>query len=74
MERIAATLMQIATPEMSPKQLLKAATKAHPTASRKDIARAAFFAIITSPDQEPAKAKKLHGFAIDTRRHEDLGD
>ena len=67
MEEIAATLLTVATPDMSPKQLLKAARKVHPKASKKEIAQAAFYAIISAPDQEPAKAKKLHAFAIKTR-------
>ena len=72
MEDIAATLLRVATPDMSPKQLLKAARKVHPKASKKEIAQAAFYSIISAPDQEPAKAKKLHAFAIKTRS--DLSD
>jgi hypothetical protein len=72
MEDIAATLLRVATPEMSPKQLLKAARKVHPKASKKEIAQAAFYSIISAPDQEPQKAKKQHAFAIKTRS--DLSD
>ena len=46
---------------------LKAARKAHPKASKKEIAQAAFYAILSAPDREPATAKKLHAFAIKTR-------
>ena len=67
MEEIAATLLRVATPDMSPKQLLKAARKVHPKASKKEIGQAAFYSIISAPDQDPAKAKKLQAFAIKTR-------
>lgn len=40
MQAIADTLMRVVAPDMSPRQLLKAVKKAHPKASKKDIARA----------------------------------
>ena len=43
MQAIADTLMRVVTPDMTPKQLTKAAMKEHPNASKKDIACAAFF-------------------------------
>lgn len=64
---IAETLMRIVTPEMSPKQLIKAANKEHPKATKKDIARAAFFSIIANADQDAGKAKNLQAFAIAER-------
>ena len=67
MEEIAVTLLTVATPDMSPKKLLKAARKVHPKASKKEIAQGAFYAIISAPDREPATAKKLHALAIKTR-------
>ncbi|WP_287260222.1 hypothetical protein [Mesorhizobium sp.] len=58
MQAIADTLMRVVTPDMTPKQLTKAAMKAHPNASKKDIACAAFFSIIATAGprqgQEPA--------------------
>ena len=67
MSAIGDTLMRIVTPDMYPKQLVKAAQKAHPKASKKDIARAAFFSIIASADQDIGKAKNLQAFAIAER-------
>jgi hypothetical protein len=61
------TLMRVVTPEMSPKQLVKAAQKVHPKASKRDIARAAFFSIIANADQDIGKAKNLQAFAIAER-------
>ena len=43
MQALADTLMRIATPDMTAKQLVKAVRQQHPTASKKDIARAAFY-------------------------------
>jgi hypothetical protein len=67
MQAIADTLMRVVTPEMSPKQLLKAARKEHPKASKKDIARAAFFSIIANAEEDHGKAKNLQAFAIAER-------
>ncbi|AGB46485.1 hypothetical protein LB516_17905 [Mesorhizobium sp. CO1-1-7] len=67
MSAIGDTLMRIVTPDMSPKQLVKAAQKAHPKASKKDIARAAFFSIIANADRDIGKARNLQAFAIAER-------
>jgi hypothetical protein len=68
MQQIGRTLLDIVEPDMTPKQLMKAARKHHPKASKKEIAQAAFFIVIASAHSEPQKAKSLHGFAIDARR------
>jgi hypothetical protein len=57
LQAIGDTLMRIVTPDMTPKQLIKAARREHPDASKKDIAWAAFFSIITNADQDHGKAK-----------------
>ena len=67
MQAIGDTLMRIVTPEMTPKQLLKAARKEHPNASKKDIARAAFFSIISHADQDIGKSRNLQAFALAER-------
>ncbi|RRH91998.1 hypothetical protein EH240_31595 [Mesorhizobium tamadayense] len=64
LQTISDTLMRIVTPDMTPKKLLKAARKEHPDASKKDIARAAFFSIIANADQDHGKVKNLQAFAI----------
>jgi len=56
---ISDTLIRIVRPEMTPKQLIKAARKVHPHASKKNIVRAAFFLIISHADQDVGKSKKL---------------
>ena len=67
LQAISDTLMRIVTPDMTPKQLIKAARKEHPNVSKKDIARAAFFSIIANADQDQGKAKNLQAFAITER-------
>lgn len=61
LQAISDTLMRIVTSDMTPKQLIKAARKEHPNASKKDIARAAFFSIIVNADQDHGKVKKPTG-------------
>jgi hypothetical protein len=67
MQAIGDTLMRIVTPDMTPRQLIKAARKVHPAASKKDIARAAFFSIIANADQDIGKARNLQAFALAER-------
>ncbi|RWN90239.1 hypothetical protein [Mesorhizobium sp.] len=67
LQAIGDTLMRVVTPEMTPKQLLKAAKKEHPDASKKDIARAAFFSIISNADQDIGKSRNLQAFALAER-------
>ncbi|MER9136180.1 hypothetical protein NKI20_07710 [Mesorhizobium sp. M0830] len=67
MQAIADTLMRVVTPDMSPKQLLKAVKDEHPKASKKDIARAAFYSIIANAEGDHGKTKNLHAFALAER-------
>lgn len=64
---IEATLILLARPKMTPKELLKAARKAHPEASKKEIVRAAFHSIITVADSDADKAAILQNFALQER-------
>jgi hypothetical protein len=73
MEALADTLMRIATPDMTVKQLVKAVRQQHPTASKKDIARAAFYSIISNADEDRGKARNLQAFAIAERTAENDG-
>ncbi|SFO68122.1 hypothetical protein SAMN03159463_02663 [Mesorhizobium sp. NFR06] len=54
LQAIGDTLMRLVTPGMTPKELVKAVRKEHPDARRKDIARAAFHAIIANATRIPA--------------------
>ncbi|MET3577507.1 hypothetical protein ABID19_000522 [Mesorhizobium robiniae] len=67
MQDIANTLMHVVEPDMSPKQLIKAVKSRHPKASKKDIARAAFFSIIANAEEDYGKTRNLQAFAIAER-------
>jgi hypothetical protein len=69
---IEATLLKLAKPKMTPKELLKAARKAHPDASKKEIIRAAFHSIITVADSDVDKAALLQSFALQERAVDDV--
>jgi hypothetical protein len=64
-EEISATLVRLATADVSPKQLFGRARREHPNAGRKEIVRAAFFALIAEVDGD--MARRLHNFAIAER-------
>ena len=69
---IEATLLALARQEMTPKELLKAAKRAHPDASKKDIVRAAFRSIISVADSDGDKALILQNFALQERAVDDV--
>ena len=68
---IEATLLQLAKPRMSPKELLRLTRKAHPDASKKEIIRAAFHSIIAVADSDTDKAVVLQNFALQERAVDD---
>jgi hypothetical protein len=61
------TLMRVVTPDMTPKELVKAVRRDHPDAKKKDIARAAFHALIANADQDLGKSRNLQAFALAER-------
>jgi hypothetical protein len=69
---IEATLIALARPKMTPKELLKAARKAHPDASKKEIVRAAFRSLISVADSDADKAAILQNFALQERAVDDV--
>jgi hypothetical protein len=66
-EQIGATLLRLASPKMSPKELLKQTRKLHPDASKKEIVRAAFASIIAVSGSDIDKALLLQDFALKER-------
>lgn len=64
---ISKTILELAMSGMSPKDLMRAARSAHPEASRKDVVRAAFYAIIANAGLEPHKLPAVHDFALKER-------
>ena len=66
-ERIAETIRALAVPGMKPKELIEAVKESHPSASRKDIARAAFLTVIMSSDYDQEDTLTLHDLASEAR-------
>ncbi|CDX19896.1 conserved hypothetical protein [Mesorhizobium sp. ORS 3324] len=70
LQAVGEMLMRLVTPGMTPKELVKAVRKLHPEAKKKDIARAAFHAIIANADQDLGKSRNLQAFAPAERTRE----
>ena len=66
-EEIQKTLLKLARPKMSPKDLLRETKKLHPEATKKDIVRAAFASLIAVVDNDSEKALVLQDFALKER-------
>jgi hypothetical protein len=67
MEALSATLWSLAEPGMTPKALRAAVRAQHPEASKKDIVRAAFYALIEARSQDARTLDALHRFALAER-------
>ncbi|MGH1590122.1 hypothetical protein ACRBEV_19620 [Methylobacterium phyllosphaerae] len=71
-EEIAATLRTIVKPGMKPKALRAALRESHAEARKKDIVRAAFYALTEAPQIGEAALADLHSFALSERRVDDV--
>ena len=67
LQAIGDALMRHVTHCMTPKELVKAVRKEHPGVKKKDIARAAFHAIIANADHDPGNPRNLQAFALAER-------
>lgn len=65
-ETISETIRELAVPGMRPKALIEAVKARHPSASKKEIAQAAFLTIILSAEYASEDAQALHDLAIET--------
>lgn len=63
-EALADPLRRVATSGMKSKELLGAVRERHPEATKKDVVRAAFFALTESHGSSAEHARDLHSFAI----------
>lgn len=68
---IAKTVSELAVPGMRPKHLIEAVRKKHPEASKKEITRAAFYAVIEAAEKAPDSLTELHNLAMETRNDRD---
>lgn len=70
-QTLAAALHALAKPEMKPKELVAAVRERHPDATKKEIVRAAFYALTQNAEQDTEadaeQARHLHAFALAER-------
>lgn len=66
-QQIAETVSQLAVPGMKPKELLGRVRAVHPGASKKDVTRAAFYAVIEAAENNAEAVEHLHDLAWNTR-------
>ena len=66
-QEIATTLRTIAAPGMKPKAIRTAVREKHPDATKKEIIRAAFYAVAESPSSGGEATPELHNFALAER-------
>ncbi len=66
-QEIAHTIRELARPGMKPKALIDAVKERHPSATKKEIARAAFLTVILAAEHDPEQTKALHDLAMDGR-------
>ncbi|MGX9980003.1 hypothetical protein [Methylobacterium fujisawaense] len=70
-EALAATLWSLAALGMTPQALRVAVRETHPDASRKDVVRAAFYALVAVQPRDGGGLNELHSFALAERSPED---
>jgi hypothetical protein len=70
-EQLAATLQVLAGPGMRRKELMAAVREKHPDVSKKEIVRAAFYALTSPVDGDVECAQRLHEFALKERTSEE---
>lgn len=67
-EKIAKTVSKLAKPEMRPKELFEAVRKVHSEATKKEITRGAFYAVIIASGNQPGAVHGLHDLAMESRK------
>ena len=76
LQAIAKTVASLAAPGLKPKELIAAVRKEHPDASKKEISRGAFLAMIQAADGDPDRARRVQELALSSRgdhAEDDLG-
>ncbi|MDP4006617.1 hypothetical protein [Methylobacterium sp. NEAU K] len=73
-EEIAAALRLIATPGIKPKALRAAIRERYPEASKKEIVRAAFYAVTDAYPMGQEALSDLHNFALSERGGDEDAD
>lgn len=70
-QTVAVTLSRLATPGITRKDLVGAVRAQHPEASKKDIVRAAFYALTEGSNGDSDRTTRLHAFALAERANEE---
>lgn len=70
-EQLAVTLHGLAGPGIKRKELIAAVREKHPNASKREIVRAAFYALTSAVEGDLERARRLHEFALKERSDED---
>lgn len=70
-EDLSTTLLTIARPGLKPRDIVKAVRETHPKATRKQVVRAAFYALTSEKKVDDGAAAVLHAFAISERTSPD---
>lgn len=70
-EQLATTLQGLAGPGIKRKELIAAVREKHPKASKKDIVRAAFYALTSIVENDVERAQRLQDFALNERTAEE---
>ena len=73
-ETLAETLRDLAKSGMKPKELLAAVREKHSDASKKEVVRAAFYALIEGHEPNSKHMKDLHTFALGERGSDEDGE
>ena len=68
-EKIAKTVANLAKPKMRPKELFEAVREVHSKATKKEITRGAFYAVIMASAKEPGAVHGLHDLAMASRKN-----
>ncbi|MGF3027394.1 hypothetical protein ACQVP2_31875 [Methylobacterium aquaticum] len=71
LQAIAKTVANLAAPDLKPKELIAAVRKQHPDASKKEISRGAFLAMIQAADGDPDRARRVQEMALASRGDHD---
>lgn len=71
LEVVAESVLRLAEPGMRPRQLVEAVRKEHPKARKKEIVRAAFYALISNAVRDVERVARLHSFALSERLGQD---
>jgi hypothetical protein len=70
-EELSTTLLSVAKPGLKPRDLIKAVLQTHPKATKKQVVRAAFYALVSERKVDDGTAAILHDFAITERASPD---